>query len=238
MRADGRSAFEHRPVSVELNYVVYPEGSVLICFGNTKVVCNVSLEDRVPNWLVGRGKGWVTAEYGMLPRSTHSRMQREARSNRPNSRSLEISRLIGRSLRAVVDLGKLGERSLTVDCDVIQADGGTRTASITGAYLALELAFNKLVAEKKLSASPLLGKVAAISVGVVDGEVVVDLNYDEDSRAAVDMNIVMDDQGRFIELQGTAEKTPFDPQTLQKMLDGGQQAIESIFAKLEQNKAE
>jgi ribonuclease PH len=229
MRADGRAQDQIRPITVERGYVVYPEGSILISMGHTKVLCNASIEKRLPQWLNGRGQGWLTAEYAMLPRATHDRSMRDSRSARPNSRSLEISRLIGRSLRAVTDLTAIGEHTITIDCDVLQADGGTRTAAITGSYLALEMAIDHMLEEKKIERSPALARVSAISVGVVDGEVVVDLNYDEDHRAAVDLNIVMTDDKRFIEIQGTAEKTPFSSSQLEEMLAGARSGISAVF---------
>lgn len=229
MRYDGRANDSARPISMERDYVIYPEGSVLLSFGHTRVLCNVSIDHKVPQWLKGRGQGWVTAEYAMLPRATHQRTQRESRGSKPNSRALEISRLIGRSLRAVVDLAVLGERTVTIDCDVIQADGGTRTASVTGAYLALERAVEKMLADGSLKSNPLLGRVAAVSVGIVDGEVLVDLDYDEDSRAEVDLNVVMTDDGNFVELQGTAEKRAFSPDQLAQMLAGASAGIAAIL---------
>ncbi len=233
MRLDGRENGEIRPISIETNYVIHPEGSVFIAMGGTKVLVNATVENRVPQWLVGQGKGWVTAEYSMLPRATAQRTQRERVGGKPNSRSLEISRLIGRSVRTMVDLVALGERTITIDCDVIQADGGTRTTSINGASLALELAINKLLASGQLKKSPLIGRVAAISVGVVDGQSIVDLNYDEDSHAEVDMNVVMDDGGNFIEIQGTAERNPFSKKRLNELLELAEGAINDIFKKLD-----
>ena len=230
MRHDGRDNVSVRPIRLERDYIVYPEGSVLLSFGHTRVLCNASIEHKVPQWLSGRGQGWVSAEYAMLPRATHKRSQRDSRSGKPNSRALEISRLIGRSLRSVVDLNGLGERTITIDCDVLQADGGTRTAAISGAFLAVELALEKLVRQGSLDRLPLRARVAAVSVGLVDGEVLVDLDYDEDSRAAVDLNIVQTDRGDYIELQGTAEKSPFSPAQLEELLAGARAGISAIFA--------
>lgn len=234
MRADGRENNETREISLTTDYVIYPEGSVLVSFGNTRVLVNASVENRVPSWMMGQGKGWVTAEYSMLPRATMQRKQRERASGKPDSRSLEISRLIGRSIRAMVDITLLGERTITIDCDVLQADGGTRTTSINGACLAVELAVAKLLKNGTLKKNPLLGRVAAISVGMVDGQSVVDLNYDEDSHAEVDMNIVMNDKGEFIEVQGTAEKTPFNKARFDEFLNLADEAIKTIFKKLDE----
>ena len=219
MRPSQRAADEMRQISIERNFTMHAEGSVLISFGNTKVVCTASVEERVPPFLKGQQQGWVTAEYGMLPRSTSSRMRREASSGKQGGRTLEIQRLIGRSLRAVTDLDKLGERTITIDCDVIQADGGTRTASITGGYVALADAVKRLMEEKKLSDNPLIASVASISVGIYNGVPVLDLDYPEDSNAETDMNVVMNDQGHFIEVQGTAEGHPFSRDELDKLLD-------------------
>lgn len=209
LRPDGRTPDQLRPVSFETGYTRYAEGSVLVSFGHTKVICNATVEENVPPFLRGSGKGWVTAEYSMLPRATHSRSHREAAKGKLGGRTMEIQRLIGRALRAVVDLHALGERSVIIDCDVIQADGGTRTASITGAYLALANAFEGLVAKGLLTKSPLIDSVAAISVGIVDGIPLLDLCYEEDSAAEVDMNFVITGSGKFVEVQGTAEETPF-----------------------------
>ncbi len=217
---------------------MHAEGSVLIACGNTKVLCNASVEDRLPHWLRGSGQGWVTAEYGMLPRSTHSRMGREASRGKQGGRTLEIQRLIARSLRAVVDLKALGEKVITVDCDVIQADGGTRTASITGAYVAMCDAVNKLLQSGQLKTNPIHGAVAAVSVGIFDNEPVLDLDYPEDSNAETDMNVVMNDGGHFIEVQGTAEGHAFRREELNELLDlaehGIQQLIEAQFKALAQ----
>ena len=208
-RPDGRGPGELRTVKIITDFIQHAEGSVLIEMGATRVICTASVEDRVPAFLKDTGKGWVTAEYGMLPRSTHTRMEREAARGRVGGRTHEIQRLIGRSLRAVTDLGALGERSVWIDCDVIQADGGTRTASITGAWVALALAVSKLRERGLLGRNPLRGAVAAVSAGVIDGVACLDLCYEEDSKAEVDMNFVMTDRGRFVEIQGTAEAAPF-----------------------------
>ncbi|PLY01334.1 MAG: ribonuclease PH [Desulfuromonas sp.] len=208
-RHDGRADNELRPVSFETGYTRYAEGSVLVSFGETRVLCNATVEESVPPFLRGRGQGWVTAEYAMLPRATHQRSARESIRGKVGGRTHEIQRLIGRSLRAVVDLKALGERSVQIDCDVLQADGGTRTASITGAYVALCLAIKKLQADGLLAKSPVKDSVAAISVGIVDGVPLLDLDYSEDSTADVDMNYVLTGDGRFVEVQGTAEEVPF-----------------------------
>jgi len=218
MRPSNRQPDEMRPVAIRRNYTMHAEGSVLIEFGNTKVLCNASIEDRVPGFLRGKGQGWVTAEYGMLPRSTTERMGREASRGKQGGRTMEIQRLIGRSLRAVMDMEKLGERTVTIDCDVIQADGGTRTASITGGFVALADAINKMVADGTLAESPLCGSVASISVGIYKGAPVLDLDYPEDSNAETDMNVVMTDAGKFIEVQGTAEGHPFSEEEMNQML--------------------
>ncbi|BCO32555.1 ribonuclease PH [Thiohalobacter sp. COW1] len=234
MRPSHRAPDELRPVRLTRNYTMHAEGSVLVEFGNTRVLCNASLEPRVPPWLRGQGQGWVTAEYGMLPRSTHSRMGREAARGKQGGRTLEIQRLIGRSLRAVVDMKQLGERTLTLDCDVLQADGGTRTASITGGYVALADAIQHLLDRGELKQSPLTGLVASVSVGVYQGTPVLDLDYAEDCNAETDMNVVMDDQGNFIEVQGTAEGHPFSRDELMRMLD---LAEGGIFRLIEAQKA-
>jgi ribonuclease PH len=208
-RVDGRLPADLRPVRFECGYTRYAEGSVLVSFGETRVLCNASVDENVPPFLRGQGKGWVTAEYSMLPRATHSRSSREAARGKIGGRTHEIQRLIGRSLRAVVDLKKLGERSILIDCDVIQADGGTRTASITGAYVALSLAVKGLIDKGVITESPLTGSVSAISVGIVDGLPLLDVDYSEDSNADVDMNYVITGDGRFVEVQGTAEAVPF-----------------------------
>ena len=218
MRPSGRQTDELRQVTITRNYTCHAEGSVLIACGNTRVLCTASVESRVPPFLRGSGEGWVTAEYGMLPRSTGSRMRREASSGKQGGRTLEIQRLIGRSLRAVVDRAALGEHTITLDCDVLQADGGTRTASITGAYVALVDACQWLLAKGKIKKDPLHGQVAAVSVGIFQNTAVLDLDYPEDSRAETDLNVVMNDGGGFIELQGTAEGHAFRKDELDQML--------------------
>ncbi|TCT13014.1 RNAse PH [Bibersteinia trehalosi] len=230
MRPNNRENHQTRSVTITRNYTRYAEGSVLIEFGETKVLCNATIEDKVPPFLKGKGQGWVTAEYGMLPRATHSRTQREAAKGKQTGRTMEIQRLIARSLRAVVDLAKLGERTITVDCDVIQADGGTRTASITGACVALHDALNSLVEKGALSESPMKGLVAAISVGIVEDTPICDLEYVEDSNAETDMNVVMVEDGRFVEVQGTAEGEPFSHNELLVLLDLAKQGCEQLFA--------
>jgi ribonuclease PH len=219
MRRDGRANDELRPVDLQLDFTQNPLGSVLCSMGNTRVLCTVCVEDGVPRFLKGAGQGWVTAEYSMLPGSTDTRGQREAAKGKQGGRTLEIQRLIGRSLRAVVDMQALGERTLWVDCDVLQADGGTRTASITGAYTAMARACNRLVADGKLAKTPLRENVAAVSVGVIDGEVRLDLPYEEDSRADVDMNVVATSSGQLIEVQGTGEGSTFSRQELDALTD-------------------
>ena len=226
-RIDGRSPADLRPVRIEPGALAYAEGSALIETGDTRVLCAVSVEDGVPRFLRGAGQGWLTAEYAMLPRSTLTRSPRSASSG---GRAREIQRLIGRSLRAVVDLRALGERTLTVDCDVLQADGGTRTAAITGAYVALRQALDGMSTRGQLSGQPLRSAVAATSVGVVDGEVMLDLCYEEDHRAEVDVNIVMTDAGDFVEVQGTAEGAPFSRATLDAMLAMGERGISRLLA--------
>jgi ribonuclease PH len=229
-RPSGRAPNELRPVKITRHYTRHAEGSVLVEFGDTKVLCTASVASSVPGFLRGTGKGWVTAEYGMLPRSTHSRMDREAAKGKQSGRTVEIQRLIGRSLRAVVDLEALGEISITVDCDVIQADGGTRTASITGACVALADALNVLVAQGKIAKSPLLCMVAAVSVGIYEGQIVLDLDYPEDSAAETDMNVVMTSQGGFVEVQGTAEGVPFSADELNGLLGVAKKGIEELMA--------
>ncbi|MCO6413122.1 MAG: ribonuclease PH [Thiogranum sp.] len=228
MRPSARSPDQMRPIKLTRRYTMHAEGSVLVEFGQTRVLCNASVEDRVPGFLRGKGQGWVTAEYGMLPRSTSQRMGREATHGRQGGRTMEIQRLIGRSLRAVVDMKKLGERTVTVDCDVIQADGGTRTASITGGYVALADAIRKLIDDGVLKESPLTGAVASVSVGIFQGTPVLDLDYAEDSNAETDMNVVMTDSGQFIEVQGTAEGHPFSEQEMNQMLALARQGIRSL----------
>ncbi|GAA5163975.1 ribonuclease PH [Viridibacterium curvum] len=227
-RPSSRSPDQLREVKITRNYTRHAEGSVLVEFGDTKVLCTASVEESVPSFLRGKGEGWVTAEYGMLPRSTHTRMAREAAKGKQSGRTQEIQRLIGRSLRAVVDLKALGERQITVDCDVIQADGGTRTASITGACVAVHDAVSKLVADGKLAANPLRDWVAAISVGIYKGVPVLDLDYPEDSDCDTDMNIVMTGSGGIVEVQGTAEGTPFSRAELDALLALGGQGIAEL----------
>lgn len=231
MRPSARQPQALREITISKNFTKHAEGSVLIAFGDTKVICTATIEDSVPPFLKGQGQGWVTAEYGMLPRSTNTRMRREAASGKQGGRTLEIQRLIGRALRAAVDLTKLGERTIYIDCDVIQADGGTRTAAITGGFVALALAIETLMEQGKLHDNPLLHYVAAVSVGVFQGEPVVDLDYAEDSNADTDMNLVMTEDGRFIEVQGTAEAAPFSMAQLTQLLNMGQQAIYELIAK-------
>lgn len=219
VRVDGRQQDQLRPISFERNFTRYAEGSVLVSCGETKVLCNASVEERVPPFMRGEGRGWVTAEYSMLPRATHTRSIRESAKGKISGRTQEIQRLIGRSLRAVTDLEALGERSIQIDCDVLQADGGTRTASITGAYVALHDALSGLVASGALDKMPLKDSVAAISVGIVDGKPLLDLNYDEDYKAEVDMNFVITGSGKFVEVQGTAEEEPFSLEELDALRD-------------------
>lgn len=229
MRPSTRAADELRPINITRNYIKHADGSVLIECGDTRVICTASIDSSVPGFLRGKGSGWVTAEYGMLPRSTGSRMRREASVGKQGGRTLEIQRLIGRALRAAIDTKKLGERTITVDCDVIQADGGTRTASITGAWVALADAIQRLLDAGELKQNPIECQVAAISVGIYRGEAVLDLDYAEDSVAETDMNIVMNDQGGFIEVQGTAEAAAFSEQELGNMLTLGRAGINHIF---------
>ena len=228
MRRDGRALDEHRPLELIVDYTDNPLASVLCSLGRTRVLCTVSEEQRVPRWLRGRGEGWVTAEYSMLPAATDTRNNREAARGKLSGRTMEIQRLIGRSLRAIVDLQALGERSLWVDCDVLQADGGTRTASVTGAYVALALACGRIHARGDLERNPLRDSVAAISVGLVDGEVCLDLPYEEDSRAEVDMNVVATGAGRFVEVQGTGEGGTFSKEQLSELTSMALAGIESL----------
>lgn len=228
-RTDGRLADELRRVSITPGYLPYAEGSALIEMGQTRVICSASVEERVPPFLRNRGQGWVTAEYAMLPRATLSRTSRETGRGGPSGRTHEIQRLIGRSLRAVVNTTLLGERTVMIDCDVLQADGGTRTASITGAYVAFALACRRLQRTNKIERSPLAGEVAAVSVGIVEGKPLLDLKYDEDSRAEVDMNVVCTGDGRFIEVQGTAEGTPFTREEMDQLLALASQGIEHLL---------
>ena len=229
MRPSARATDQTRSIKITRNYIRHAEGSVLIECGDTRVICTASVDNSVPGFLRGKGSGWVTAEYGMLPRSTGSRMRREVSSGRPGGRTMEIQRLIGRALRASIDLEKLGERTITIDCDVIQADGGTRTASISGAWVALSDAIRGLIDAGELSQTPIICQVAAISVGIYRGEAVLDLDYAEDSEAETDMNIVMNNQGGFIEVQGTAEAAAFSSDELNRMLDLARQGIDHIF---------
>lgn len=229
-RHDGRQADQIRQISIETGFTRHAEGSVLIRFGDTQVLCNASVEERVPPFKRDSGEGWITAEYGMLPRATHTRGSREAARGKQSGRTQEIQRLIGRSLRAIVDLKKLGSRSITVDCDVIQADGGTRTASITGASVALGLAIRGLLEQGLLKESPITDSVAAVSVGIVDGEAVLDLDYPEDSSADTDMNIVMTGSGGLVEVQGTAEGATFSRDELNALLDLGAAGIAELTA--------
>jgi len=230
MRPSQRAPDELRPVRITRNYTKHAEGSVLVEFGDTRVLCNATIEDRIPQFLKGKGEGWVTAEYGMLPRSTSSRMNREAARGRQGGRTMEIQRLIGRSLRAVMDMKVLGERSITVDCDVIQADGGTRTASITGGYVALVDAVTSLLDKKVLNRTPITGQVASVSVGIYQGTPVLDLDYPEDCSAETDMNVVMNGAGDFIEVQGTAEGHPFSQGELEAMLTLARRGIGQLLA--------
>ncbi|MBV8344281.1 MAG: ribonuclease PH [Candidatus Eremiobacteraeota bacterium] len=230
MRSDGRRADELRPVTIEPGFLKYAEGSALISVGNTRVLCAASLEDRVPAWMKGRGVGWVTAEYAMLPRATQERTQREASKGRLGGRTHEIQRIIGRALRAVTDMARLGERTVWLDCDVIQADGGTRTAAVTGACVALALALRTRFDPADRAHWPLGAMVAATSVGIVAGQPLLDLAYEEDSKALVDMNVFMTDAGRFVELQGTAEAAPFDRRELETLLGLAELGIRRLFA--------
>jgi ribonuclease PH len=231
LRPNNRLNNELRNITIETDFVKHPEGSVLITVGDTKVICNASIEERVPPFMRNQGKGWITAEYQMLPRATQQRNIREAAKGKLSGRTMEIQRLIGRALRAVVDLDKLGERTIWIDCDVIQADGGTRTASITGAFVAMVLALGKLVDNNVLETIPLTDYLAAISVGVMpDGESILDLEYVEDAEAAVDMNIVMTGKGEFVEVQGTGEESTFTHQQLLDMLALAEKGINDLFA--------
>jgi len=231
MRPSGRTPEQLRDIRLTRNFTKHAEGSVLVEFGDTRVICTASVETRVPGFLKGSGKGWVTAEYGMLPRSTGTRMGREAARGKQGGRTMEIQRLIGRSLRAVVDLSLLGENSITVDCDVIQADGGTRTASITGGYVAMADAVQHLLERKALAKNPLTGQVASVSVGIYQGTAVLDLDYAEDSGAETDMNIVMNDRGEFVEVQGTAEGHTFSLDELNRMVELARQGIGTLLEK-------
>ncbi|HET7482208.1 MAG TPA: ribonuclease PH [Actinomycetota bacterium] len=232
-RVDGRAPDQLRPIEIEPNYMPNAEGSCLISFGDTRVICTATIEESVPRWMMGRGVGWLTAEYSMLPRSTSERVPREVNKGRPSGRTQEIQRLIGRSLRAVTDMSAMGERTIWLDCDVLQADGGTRTASITGAYVATSLAFAHLVSSGSMAADPLIEAVAAVSVGIIDGVPCLDLNYAEDSTAQVDMNVVMTGSGRFVEVQGTAEHGAFTREELDSMLALAETGIRELVARQE-----
>lgn len=232
MRVDGREQLQLRPIHIETNYLMHPEGSVLISVGNTKVICTASIEERVPHFMrgEGKGKGWITAEYSMLPRATETRNIRESSKGKVSGRTMEIQRLIGRALRAVVDLGAIGERTVWIDCDVIQADGGTRTASITGAFVAMTLALNSLAEKRSMAKFPITDYLAATSVGILSGgKTVLDLNYAEDSKAEVDMNVVMTGSGEFVELQGTGEEATFSYEQLQGLLHAAQEGLMELF---------
>jgi ribonuclease PH len=230
MRPSGRAPDELRPVQFITDFTRHADGSVLAEFGHTRVLCTASVEDRVPPWLRGRGSGWVTGEYGMLPGSTHTRSGREAARGKQSGRTQEIQRLIGRSLRAATDLGALGERTVTLDCDVLQADGGTRTAAISGAFVALQIAMNRLCSKRELKKNPVHGHIAAVSVGIFKGTPVLDLDYDEDSEAETDMNIVMNDLGKFVEVQGTAEGHAFDRDEFDALLGLAAKGVDEIIA--------
>ncbi len=227
-RSGGRAADELRPITIEANFVRPATGSALISCGETRVICTASVDESVPRWMKGQGRGWLTAEYGMLPASTGDRKQRDVSKGRPDGRTVEIQRLIGRSIRGIVDFAKLGERTVYIDCDVLQADGGTRCASITGGFVALELACRRLVDEGKLTELPLTGTVAAVSCGVVDGEALLDLDYPEDSSAEVDANVVMTGEGGLVEVQATAERTPLSRAHLDELLALAAQGIEGL----------
>lgn len=229
IRPSARANNQLRQVKITRNYTKHAEGSVLVEFGETKVLCTASIEESVPPFLKGKGKGWVTAEYAMLPRATNTRNKREISQGKPNARNQEIQRLIGRSLRSIVDFAKLGERQIIIDCDVIQADGGTRTASITGAYVALCDAINVLILGGKISQTPLREALAAVSVGVYQGEAVLDLDYLEDSNCDTDMNVVMTESGGIVEIQGTAEKNPFSRTMFNQLLDLAESGISDLF---------
>ncbi|MEP7242898.1 MAG: ribonuclease PH [Gammaproteobacteria bacterium] len=229
-RPSGRNADQMRPVKFTRRFAKHAEGSVLVEFGDTHVLCTASIEENVPPFLRGKGQGWVTAEYGMLPRATHTRTAREAAKGKQSGRTQEIQRLIGRSLRAVIDLKALGERTITLDCDVLQADGGTRTASITGGYVALAEACDRLVQRRSIAASPLHGQIAAVSVGICGGVPVLDLDYPEDSQAETDMNVVMNNGGAFVEIQGTAEGHAFRRHELDAMLNLAANGLGELFA--------
>ena len=234
MRPSGRAADQMRAVSFTRNFTRHAEGSVLVSFGDTKVICTASVDNRQPRWMRDEERGWVTAEYGMLPRSTHDRMGREAARGKQGGRTMEIQRLIGRALRASVDLEKLGPRTITLDCDVIQADGGTRTASISGAFVALRDAINQLLEKGTLVQDPIIQNVASVSVGIYQGIPVLDLDYAEDSSADTDMNVVMDASGKFIEVQGTAEAAPFSADEMNAMLALAERGVKEIISAQDQ----
>lgn len=230
MRINGREAHARRPMNLTVNVNKYAEGSVYIEVGDTKVMCTATVEEKVPMFMKGQGKGWVTAEYSMLPRATQTRNQRESAKGKLSGRTMEIQRLIGRALRSVVDLQALGERSITIDCDVLQADGGTRTTSITGAFVALAIAVSKIAQKHSLPVFPITDYLASVSVGIVGGETLLDLNYEEDSKAKVDMNVVMTGRGQFVEIQGTGEESPFSREELDRMLQLAESGIREMIA--------
>ncbi len=229
MRVDGRGLNQLRTMQVELDYLEYPAGSCLIKLGNTRVLCAVTIENRVPQFLVGKGQGWLTAEYSLLPASTKERIMREANTGRLTGRTQEVRRFIGRSLRPIFDLNLIGERTLTIDCDVIQADGGTRTAAVNGAFIALYRAVQKMMINKELSSFPILDYVAAVSIGIVNGQLMIDLAYEEDSNAEIDANLVMTGRGKIIEIQATAEKKPIMRPEFDKLIELGTQGIKEII---------
>lgn len=229
LREDGRNVNEHRTITVTKDFNIYAEGSVLIECGNTKVICTASVSDKVPPFLKNQGKGWLTAEYSMLPRATGERNQRESAKGKLTGRTMEIQRLIGRALRAAIDLDKLGERTVTIDCDVIQADGGTRTTSISGGFIALALAMKKLVSDDVLKQNPIVSNVAAISVGIVNNTPMLDLKYTEDSLAEVDMNVIMNGKGEFVEVQGTGEEATYTRAQLNQLIDLAEEGIKHII---------
>ncbi|WP_210023505.1 MULTISPECIES: ribonuclease PH [unclassified Paenibacillus] len=233
MRNDGRKADETRPIKITANYNKHAEGSVLIEVGDTKVICTATIEERVPPFMKGQGKGWVTAEYSMLPRATSVRNQRESARGKLGGRTMEIQRLIGRALRSVVNLEALGERSVTLDCDVIQADGGTRTTSITGAFVAMAIAIDKVANDKKLSRFPIIDFLGSVSVGIIQEQALLDLNYEEDSKAKVDMNVVMTGNGKFVEVQGTGEEAAFSREELDELLMLAELGIQSMISEQE-----
>ncbi|MFC1771240.1 ribonuclease PH [Candidatus Margulisiibacteriota bacterium] len=232
MRANNRHNFSARPITIEKDFLKHPAGSVLISYGETKVICAVNIEDKVPPFLKNSGNGWLTAEYGLLPAATNTRVRREASAGKLSGRTCEIQRLIGRALRAVVDLSAIGERTITIDCDVIQADGGTRTAAITGSMVALSNAINTLLKNRELKENPIKETLAAVSVGICNGKVICDLDYEEDSSAEVDMNVVMTESGQFVEIQGTAEHEPFSSENLEEMLRAAKESISEIISQI------